>query len=64
MAQNTRDGGCLTVDVRDVNAIADGMVRLAGDPDFRERLAGETLRRKLKTWNDFAGETLEVLKGI
>ena len=64
MAQNARDGGCLTVDVRDVNAIADGMVRLAGDPDFRERLAGETLRRKLKTWNDFAGETLEVLKGI
>jgi glycosyltransferase involved in cell wall biosynthesis len=62
MAENAAGGGCLMVDVQNFEALADGMVKLAGQPDFRRELAEQTLRRKLKTWDDYAGEILQILK--
>jgi len=64
MAENAEGGGCLTVNTQDVTALADGMVKLAGNLDFRRELSEEALRRELKTWNDYAGEILGLLKGI
>ncbi len=64
MAENAEGGGCLMVDVQDVNALADGMVKLASEPDFRRELGQQALQRKLKTWNDYGGEILGILKEI
>jgi glycosyltransferase involved in cell wall biosynthesis len=52
----------LMVDPNDVDAIAEGLVRLFGDPDLRERLVA-TGRERLATfsWERAAGATAEVL---
>ncbi|MGB8355705.1 MAG: glycosyltransferase [Chthoniobacteraceae bacterium] len=64
VAENAKDGGCLTVNMRDQKAIADGIVKLARQPEFRRELGEQVLQRKLKTWNEYAGDVLQVLKGI
>jgi glycosyltransferase involved in cell wall biosynthesis len=52
----------LLVDPNDVDAIAEGLVRLFGDPDLRERLVAAG-RERLATfsWERTAGATAEVL---
>lgn len=62
MAENAAGGGCLMVDVQNVGALADGMGKLAGQPDFRRELAEQAMRRKLKTWDGYAGEIRQILK--
>jgi glycosyltransferase involved in cell wall biosynthesis len=64
IAENAAGGGCLTVDVRDVEALAGGMVRLAEDQEYRRELGGQARRRRIKTWPEYAAEILEILKGI
>ena len=64
MAENAEGGGCLTVDTRDVEALATGLVKLAGDPDFRTALGVQAVQRKLKTWSEYAAEILGILRGI
>jgi len=64
MAENAKGGGCLTVNMRDAGALADGMVRLASRPEFRRELGEQALRRELKTWDDYAGEILGILEGV
>jgi len=64
IAENAEGGGCLPVNMQDVTALADGMVKLAGNLDFRRKLSEQALRRELKTWRDYAGEILGLLKGI
>jgi glycosyltransferase involved in cell wall biosynthesis len=53
----------LLVDPGDVDAIAEGLVRLFGDPDLRERLVAAG-RERLATfsWERSAGATAEVLQ--
>lgn len=64
IAENAAGGGCLTVDVQNVDALADGMVRLASDDGFRHRLAEGAVQRRIKTWPEYGAEILEILKGI
>jgi len=64
MAENAEGGGCLTVNTQDVTALANGMAKLAGQPDFRRELGQQALQRKLKTWNDYAAEIIGILKEI
>jgi len=64
MAENAKEGGCLTVNMKDQKAVADGIVKLAGEQEFRRELGEQVLQRKLKTWNEYAGDVLQVLKGI
>ena len=63
MAEAAAGGGCLTVDVRDPQALADAMASLAGSPEARARLAAEARARPLKTWEDYAAEIYENLNG-
>jgi glycosyltransferase involved in cell wall biosynthesis len=63
MAENARDGGCLTVDIRDRAAITEGIVRLASQPELRQKLAAEAVVRKLKTWGEYSAEVLAILRG-
>ena len=64
IAENARGGGCLMVDMRDAKAVSDGIVKLAGQPGLRRELGEQVLRRKLKTWDEYADDVLGVLKGI
>lgn len=64
MAENAAGGGCLTVDMRDREALAAGLVKLAGEPDFRRALGARAVGRGLKTWSEYAGEILEILRAI
>jgi FkbM family methyltransferase len=49
-------GGCLMVDVRDVQQLAHAMETLANAPDHLERLSAEARRRRFKTWRDYASD--------
>ncbi len=62
MAENAAGGGCLTVDVRDAEALAGAMLTLAGDDGLRRRLASEATTRPLKTWSEYAREILLCLE--
>lgn len=61
IAENAAGGGCLMVDMRDPGAVTDGIVKLAGWPELRRELGEQVLRRKLKTWDEYADEVLGVL---
>ncbi len=64
MAENARGGGCLTVDVQNTETLAAGMMQLACDGNLRARLVREALARKMKTWNDFGAEILDILDEV
>ena len=64
MAENAAGGGCLTLDVRDPGALADGIVALADSTGLRRRLAVEATNRPLKTWDEYADEVLATLASI
>lgn len=53
--------GVLHVDVKDVAAIAAGLVELASRPERREALRREVAARPLRTWSEYAGDVLAAL---
>ncbi len=63
MAETAAGGGCLTVDVRDPQALADAIIALAGSPELRQRLAAEANARPLKTWEEYASQIFAQLQG-
>jgi len=64
IAENAAGGGCLMVDMRDPKAVAEGIVTLAGQPGLRRELGEQVLGRKLKTWDEYGAEVLEILKTV
>jgi glycosyltransferase involved in cell wall biosynthesis len=54
MLEVTSAGGCVLVDMRDANAIADSIVALAESNELRERLAWQAVQRKVRRWTDYA----------
>ena len=63
MAETAAGGGCLAVDVRDAQALADAMLALGGSADLRRQLAAEARARPLKTWDEYARELYANLHG-
>ena len=49
-------GGCLTVDPRDVNAVAGAMRTLLTQPEVLQRLRSEAASRPGRTWDQYAEE--------
>lgn len=58
MAENAAPGGCVTVDVRSSDALAAAIIHLAENPGLRRKLSAEAVGRELKTWDDYARETV------
>ena len=56
MAEAAKAGGCLTVDVRDTEAFADAICRLAENPQLLAGLARDAVIRPIKSWDDYADE--------
>ena len=59
MAEIAQGGGCLQVDVRDVDALAGAMSRMVTDVQLRTRLAEESARRPIRTWQEYALEVVQ-----
>ncbi len=56
MLEVAAGGGCLTVDVRDPEILAQALVRMVTEPQLREQLAQQALSRSFKTWSHYATE--------
>ena len=54
-------GGCVTVDVRDVGALAGAMVALADDPRRTAELSRQAMSRKARTWLDYARDVASAM---
>jgi glycosyltransferase involved in cell wall biosynthesis len=54
-------GGCVTVDVRDIQALAQAIANLANSPSERQRLADEARLRSFRTWGDYAHDVSDRL---
>ena len=50
--------GVLHVDVTDTAAIAEGLIALASRPERRAELRRDVAARRLRTWDDYAGDVL------
>jgi glycosyltransferase involved in cell wall biosynthesis len=61
MAENAAGGGCVMVDVRNIQALADAILALAESPQRRYELALQATTRELKTWDEYAVEVLACL---
>ncbi|HJT81981.1 MAG TPA: glycosyltransferase [Chthoniobacterales bacterium] len=61
MGENAAGGGCLPVDVRNGQALANGILTLAAQPELRRSLAEQAIHRRLKTWKDYAMEICSTL---
>jgi glycosyltransferase involved in cell wall biosynthesis len=62
MGELAQDGGCLTTDVQNVEALSEAIATLARDHGLREDLSGRAVRCKLKTWREYVQEFLDALK--
>ena len=56
MMEVAEGGGCLTIDVTDITAFSNAIIRLADDHDLRFALASAASMRPIKTWLDYAQE--------
>jgi len=61
IAEAAAGGGCLMVDMHDVDALRAGILRLVRDHDLYRRLAEEAVSRPIKTWHDYACEVAGIL---
>lgn len=54
-------GGALLVDPRDDDSITDAMRRLLTDDDLHARLSAEARARRVRTWDEYAAATWDLL---
>ena len=64
MAETAKEGGCLTVDVRDPAKLSDAITALATRADLRHKLVEEIENRHIKTWREYANEICEALEAV
>lgn len=59
MAEVSEEGGCLAIDTSDPEELANAMLRLIEDDEYRLLLTKEAVARKFKTWKQYA---IDILK--
>ncbi|MFZ4122884.1 MAG: glycosyltransferase [Caulobacterales bacterium] len=62
MAEIAEGGGCLPVDVNNKASLTNGLERLIGEPDLRERLRDQLRARRFRTWSDYARATIDEMQ--
>jgi glycosyltransferase involved in cell wall biosynthesis/2-polyprenyl-3-methyl-5-hydroxy-6-metoxy-1,4-benzoquinol methylase len=62
MAELASEGGCLTTNVLNEDALSDSIYRLATDKELLLRLSREAVARKMKTWDDYVVEFVDILR--
>jgi glycosyltransferase involved in cell wall biosynthesis len=61
MADNARHGGCLLVDPRDPQQVADALSRVLNQDDLRRKLSSEASTAPARTWDTYAEEAWDFL---
>lgn len=61
MAELAADGGCLTVDVRSVDALSKAVERLLCDSALLEDLSEQARSRPVRTWDEYARDFAMIL---
>lgn len=61
MAELAKDGGCLTVDVKNTISLSEAIYRLITDEELHLKLSQEAVAREIKSWDDYIRELLSVL---
>ncbi len=64
MGELARDGGCLGVDVENIEEICNAIYRLSTDRDLYEGLFDEAISRKIKTWEEYAMNIIKAMKNF
>lgn len=64
MGEIATEGGCLTTDVTNEEALSDAIYRLATDRELFQRLSKETVTRRIKTWEDYMKEFFSILESF
>lgn len=59
MSELAAGGGCMTVDMTDINAIASSLEQLATSEELAGRLRQETQLRHISTWQEYASDIAE-----
>lgn len=62
MAEVARDGGCLTVDPRDDDALHEAMHRMLVEPGLSARLRAEALARPVDSWRRWADDVMGLVR--
>jgi glycosyltransferase involved in cell wall biosynthesis len=62
MSELVRDGGCFTVDPRNLAQLTEALTRLINDSSLRQRLSTEACTRSLRTWRDYGASVLASLQ--
>lgn len=61
MEEVARGGGCVRVDMRDVEAMETGIRKIAFDAPLVASLEIECSKRKMRTWSDYAAQVGQIL---
>lgn len=61
MAELAEGGGCMVVDMKDANALAQAIYTLSTDQTLFVDLSQAAIKRNLKTWDDYTQEVLAAL---
>jgi glycosyltransferase involved in cell wall biosynthesis len=61
MGELAKRGGCVSVDMLSVDALAQVFVRLSTDRPFWIQKSNEAATRSLRTWKDYARDVLNIL---
>ena len=64
MLELTRGGGCLPVDVNDIDKFSEAILSLANDQALYQKLKSQTYRRYFRTWNDYASEISSLIQKL
>jgi glycosyltransferase involved in cell wall biosynthesis len=62
MAEIAAGGGCFTVDTWSTAALKNGLERLILNPALRQELTASVIHRPMRTWRNYAGHLLAVLR--
>lgn len=62
MSELAKEGGCLTTDVMNPQTLADAIYQLLMNTELYRTKSEEAIKRKIKTWEEYALEFLEKLE--
>jgi len=64
MMELATGGGCLSVDVTDIEKFSEAIRSLANDQDLYQKLKSQISRRYFRTWDDYASEISSLIQEL
>jgi FkbM family methyltransferase len=64
MAEVAAGGGCVVVNVREIDLLSDAIVTLANNPDEIASLSRQAVARSFRTWRNYASDIAKRMAGV